>query len=62
MNAKTMGLLAVIVSMLFGLGFLLVPDSARSVYSTAGGAAVAVMWMAVGYLGYGPGRSDRDRA
>lgn len=51
MSRKTLAFLALAITMLYGAGFVVVAESARTAYATIGGVVVALMWMATGMFG-----------
>lgn len=61
MDTKTLSFIAIAVSMIFGVGFTIVSDSARPMYAVIGGVIVALCWIAVGMFGRGGGSRDRDQ-
>ena len=50
MDRKTLSFVAIVISILSGVGFA-VFDGSRSTYAVIGGAVVAIAWIAVGYFG-----------
>ena len=50
-NRKTLAFIALVITILYGAGFAVVPDDGRSVYASLGAALVAIAWIAVGMLG-----------
>ncbi|MGC5626671.1 hypothetical protein ACPYO6_00310 [Georgenia sp. Z1344] len=62
MSRKTLAYIALVVSILFGAGFIVFEES-RGTYAIIGGAVVAIAWISVGYLGKPdePDDAPRDR-
>ncbi|WP_208378993.1 hypothetical protein [Cumulibacter soli] len=52
-SRKTLSFVALVVSMLYGVGFTVVDD--KQTYAPIGGVIVAIAWIAVGVFG----RDDR---
>ena len=50
MDRKTLSFIAIVISILYGVG-VAVFDGSRSTYAVIGGAVVAIAWIAVGDLG-----------
>lgn len=51
MSRKTLTFLALALTLLYGAGFAVIGDGARTGYAAIGGAVVALTWMAVGMFG-----------
>ena len=51
MSRKTLAFLALAITMLYGAGFVIIGDGARTGYAAIGGVVVALMWMATGMFG-----------
>ena len=51
MSRKTLVFLALAITMLYGAGFAIIGDGARTGHAAVGGVVVALMWMATGMFG-----------
>jgi hypothetical protein len=51
MSQKTLGFIALALSILYGVGFTVIDGDARSGYAAVGGAIVAIAWIATGVFG-----------
>lgn len=51
MDRRTLSFVAIAVSLVYGLGFALVTDGARTAWAVTGAAVVSITWLAVGMLG-----------
>ena len=56
MDRRTLSFIALVCSMLYGVGFVFIGDGARDGYAVVGGVVVAIAWIAVGRFG----RSDAE--
>lgn len=69
MDHRSYSIIALLVTMAFGVGFIFVPDSVRGTYAVVGGLVIAAMWVARGLIGRrshapataGSGESPQDR-
>ena len=53
MTREKLSFVALAVSMLYGVGFAVVGDGARTGYAVVGGVVCALAWIAVGTFGRG---------
>ncbi|MFV0532628.1 MAG: hypothetical protein ACK5MR_03120 [Cumulibacter sp.] len=56
-SRKTLSFVALVASMLYGVGFTVVDDKAT--YAPIGGVIVAIAWVAVGVFGRDDGATER---
>lgn len=56
MDTKTLGFIALAVTILYGVAFAVIPDDFRQTWAIVGGVVVALVWIAVGT--FGRDRSD----
>ena len=54
MNARVLQFIALVISIVYGVGFAIIDDT--STYAPIGGAVCAIAWIAVGMFG----RSERS--
>lgn len=54
MDRNTLSLLALVVTILYGVGFALIGEDSRTPYAAIGGGIIAICWIAVGTLGRDP--------
>lgn len=48
MERKHLAFIALVISMLYGVGFAVIGDGARQTYAVIGAVIVAIAWIAVG--------------
>jgi hypothetical protein len=51
MSRSTLSFIALAVSMFYGVGFVVIPDDARTGYAVVGAVVVALAWIASGRFG-----------
>lgn len=51
MNRKYLSFIALVISILYGVGFAVIGEDNRTTYAAIGAALVAIAWISVGMLG-----------
>lgn len=51
MDHRSYNIVAVLVTMAFGLGFIFMPDAHRQTYAIVGGILIAAIWVGRGLVG-----------
>lgn len=59
MERKTLAYIALVLSIVFGGLFAVIPEDSRTTYGAIGGIVVAIAWISVGMLGRDDTDSDR---